>query len=269
MKLQIIANHRTGSTYLWEICSHYINGMGCEHSGSTFINQVEPFMFETMPGGAPKQAWIMQNDVEESLHRWRVAESVVIKNLASQLDKLEQVAPKQYEELYWFEWTNIYLMRKDLFETALSFMYAIESNNWQHSPTRYEWPDQVVEIAPEEVLHAMVRTVKDYKVMLKQPFRRDRIVFYEDLTGDAQTDFAALNLDVEWNRAPYQAQQTKSPPKRNVISNLEEIVHLSGSNWLNILNEISDDITISPAFNVYLKGINEYDPAQILKSSLS
>lgn len=148
---------------------------------------------------------------------------VVIKNHNSQLNTLSIDYPHLYQSFKEIDPQTIVLIRRDLFETSLSFCIAREMGQWYHYGEA-----NAVTIRPQSLASVLFNRVNNtiQIVMNSHGFDYSEVVYYEDFKGWPRADFAQLDLcsvDETMLRPLKVDEVERAPDKRDVVTNYDEL----------------------------------------------
>ena len=148
---------------------------------------------------------------------------VVIKNHNSQLNTLSIDYPHLYQAFKEIDLQTIVLIRRDLFETSLSFCIAREMGQWYHYGEA-----KAVTIRPQSLASVLFNRVNNtiQIAMNSHGFDYSEVVYYEDFKGWPRADFAQLDLcpvDETMLRPLKVDEVERAPDKRDVVTNYDEL----------------------------------------------
>lgn len=222
MKINIITNPRSGSTYFYNMLVLFYSPYQHFHMWN------EPFNLDTKSHG---------KNIDELLHEANMRTEIVLKHHCTffnfmepyQLDKL-----KNMKNFY-----NIVLIRKDLLQTAISLAISTHKGEWT------SYTDTKITIPVDEFLKYLETIYVNTKEIInnKHGFKYDEIVYYENLKFNHNEDFNLTMLsktyDYKKMRGYYpeinlykKSDKIKpAPDKENILENYNEIYE-AGINYL-------------------------------------
>jgi LPS sulfotransferase NodH len=228
----IVANPRTGSTYLSQIVAQY--------TGYELYN--EPWNLANLPMHPKLLEVVYDTLYEECSTRNDVLVKAHISHFHHRFfrgcDYIESL--NKLKEL---EWYTIRLIRRDLFQAALSLTLAFQTGTW-HSP----YTQDKVTLDPTTFLNNCVVV---YQTHLRRivyndfNFKFDETVIYEDFVYDPRTDFASLDIcsvPLE-SISPIQVDP-RAPKKKEIIENYDELQQIA----LDYAKTLNDDRIILDGF---------------------
>lgn len=154
-------------------------------------------------------------------------ERFVIKNHNSHLNSLQINRNDLYARFRELDLYTIVLIRKNLFESALSFVIAEQLDEW----LAIKDTGDKLTLDPKRV-SALVssRAISTSQTVANvHNFKYDEIVYYEDLKGWARHDYSLLKLsgetDISMLRPVAIDEVTRSPDKRLMVENYDQLYH--------------------------------------------
>ena len=164
MKIQVLSNPRTGSSYLYDILTMQHDTFECMH---------EPFAAS-------------HNEYKTILEQINASKNIIVKNHMYHLGQLEthnlleQFKPIKFDH-------TIVLIRKDLFETALSLSLAMTVNQWNKDELNFE----SIKIDVSTFDSAINATWLELLRIIRNEYdiEYNEIVYYENLIFDEKSKY--------------------------------------------------------------------------------
>ena len=211
--IHLLSNARSGSTYMYHVLRKYISPM----QDSEKYN--EPFSTKDL---------VDQNVLVDNIDAIEQSEQrLIIKNHNSQLNTLQTNHNDLYARFRELDLYTVVLIRKNLFESALSFVIAEQTGEW----VKAQEQDKKLTLDPKRV-SALVssRAISTSQTVANvHNFKYDEIVYYEDLKGWARHDYSLLKLsgetDISMLRPVAIDEVTRSPDKRLMVENYDQLYH--------------------------------------------
>jgi len=200
MKIQIVSQVRSGSTYLCKLFGLY--------TANTYN---EPFLdYNKLEQSSIKSIWQRRFDA------LNIDSSFVIKSHYFQLEQMEQQLLNQIQEID-FDMT-ICLLRKDMFEQTLSHTIAQQSNVWSKPSDGLD----KLTIDETSFKHNIDFRFADVSNCIenKLGIKYDHVIFYEDLTFDPAKDRLLFSLP---SKEKYELPQTKFKDKQKQVTNYDAL----------------------------------------------
>lgn len=204
MKYHIVSMPRTGSSYLRRTIRLYI----CNGNEECNIN--EPFNNENFESKKDKVSYFL--NLNEKIKK---QENVVVKNHYSQLLHLKMNNPEFYNQFITNSFFNIFLLRKNFFESTLSHAIAKKTSVWGDDE-----PLEAIVNLTEKEFESSMNWYKNLWIMVAENVLNipvDKVVYYEDLTFLPDIDF----LNITGNAVEFIRDDitTKSYDKQAIVKN--------------------------------------------------
>lgn len=211
MKIHIISNPRSGSTYLGHMFAATL--------GSLKLYNNEPFVgFDPNSKTCQDDRYNWTIDWQEKIASMMTDGDVAVKNHMSHLLHLDTLGLLNEFKCIKFDYTCA-LLRRNLVDTALSLALAQTNNQWSSdiSDTSITLDKDVVTDAVHFIWQNTVDLIDNkYKLVI------DDIVFYEDLTWDFKDDIKMItdrdiDVSLQWS------SDRHFRPKKQIINNYLEL----------------------------------------------
>lgn len=206
MKVLILSSARTGSNYLRNLLYQY------SPPGTLLMS--EPFLY--------KIAAFKNQDkhVRKVIKECTKSKNVVLKTHLNHFQYIHN--PKYLDQfLNAIQWYRVLLLRKDLFSCTFSHAVADTINNF--GVTRYT--ESTFEVDEDRFINTMQYKITFWKefLELKKQNKYDKIVYFEDLTFDVDTDYKNLNIPLERERQRTMILRDKTPYNMLHVTNKDKL----------------------------------------------
>ena len=215
MNIQIISNPRNGSTYMQRMICHHLKNLNDNY---TCMN--EPFLIS--PEVVNKEDII--SFFNKQLDFIEINKPIITKSHITQIFDLQEYGAIQryYDTKYY----NILILRKDIFESALSLAIADIKNEF----VEYKNFDAIT-IPHSVVIDNIDNQLWNLTYICSNKFNisYDEIVFMEDLTFDPVKDFFNMKLcNVPYeNLRPFDISKLKAPSKKTIVTNYDHLKNVA------------------------------------------
>ena len=209
---------RSGSTYLCDVLKTYIAPETYElrHSKDGRMFGHEPFL----PGDTPAESIPLVikefDDVDRFVLKMQFNELELINN---------SVFIDKFRSLHTY---NIVLLRKDIFEAALSLAVAIAKNEFINF-TNFD----SIFIDPHSLIYMINFMLSGYNQLInnEHQMHTNEIIFYEDLTFTPKQDFENTQM---YKQYPFPIEdcvldkcEYRAPPKESTVKNYLELKNMA------------------------------------------
>jgi len=213
MKIQLIAHARSGSTYVYEILH---NTLEVRKPGMFMVN--EPFNMPHLSQikiSPNEKDFLLQQQLEKCVKLPYVFQK-------SHIQHYRFLSAAQMELFKSVEWYNIFLYRRDLFESTMSQVISDKTNMW----IRYnELPNKPIITSREFARILKVQIEAREELFAMKNVRPDEILIYEDLTFNQKKDYSKIELSKEIGRyAKGDPIVQKAPPKDELVENYDQLL---------------------------------------------
>ena len=211
MKIHVISNPRSGSTYLGHLFDTTLTSSG-EYFNEPFLgyNPSDPACV------AANVAWT--NDWQEIISTLSNTDTFTIKNHLTHLSHLDALGLLDNFRTIEFDRTYM-LLRRDVIEVALSLALAHHTNQWAKdlgTAADVVLDTQAVEYAARFIWQNTIELIDNkYKLDVTDT------IFYEDLTWDYATDLINLTMDNVGNITKTWDSARHFRPKHQIITNYD------------------------------------------------
>lgn len=205
---------RSGSTYLCDVLKTYVAPETYEirHSKDGRMFGHEPFLPSDTPASTVPAVIDEFNNVKQFVMKLQFNELELINN-SGFIDKFRSL------NTY-----NIVLLRKDIFEAALSLLVAISKNEFINF-TNFD----SVSIDPDSLIYMIDFMLSGCDQLINNAYllHTDEIIFYEDLVFTPKIDFENTQM---YKQYPFPVEdcildkcEYKAPPKESIVKNYIEL----------------------------------------------
>jgi hypothetical protein len=213
-KIHILGQARSGTTYL-------ATALGGKIMPTVDLFYSEPFNKDTRLYTKMDLNQVQHNAVmRDVILNWKSDKSIIMKNLLVQIAILEK--NNLLEDFLSADFYTILMVRRDLFQTAVSRSRAYLTSEY----TRYT--QALITIEPKVFANILTQVWCNHIELLQNRWgiTYNEIVYYEDLSGDPDTDVANLKIYnpkyFRSNRGHKLAPQ-HAPDKKSTIVNYAEL----------------------------------------------
>lgn len=211
MNIQIISNPRNGSTYMQRMICHHLTNLNNKY---TCMN--EPFLIPPEVSSKEDITSYFSNQLDFISSHY----PIITKSHITQIVDLREygVIKKYYDTEYY----NILILRKDVFESALSLAIADIKKEF----VEYKNFD-TADITDKVLISYIENQLWDLGYICRNEFdiSYNEIVFMEDLTFDPVKDFFNMKLcNVSYdNLKPFDISKLKAPSKKTIVKNYDHL----------------------------------------------
>jgi beta-glucosidase/6-phospho-beta-glucosidase/beta-galactosidase len=208
-KIHVLGQARTGTTYL-------LTAIAGKMTPPVDLFYLEPFNTDRQIYSESEPKAVMSKIIADC----KSDKSVIVKNVIAQIDHLER--NQLLEDFLSIDFYTIAIIRRDLFQTALSRARAIMLK--QHR----KYTATTVTIDPIGFKSFLKQVWVNYIKMLDNHWQIaiNEVVYYEDLTGDPDIDVPRLKFYNSENFGPnilHEEFPQHAPDKRATIVNYAEL----------------------------------------------
>lgn len=194
MKVLIISSARTGSNYLRNVLNQY--------SPTDTLLMSEPFLYKIKLFN--NQDKYVKKIIKECIKR----KNIVLKTHLNQFQNIinQELADQFLNEIPWY---RVLLLRKDLFKCTFSHAVADTIDNFGVKP----YTKLTFEISEERFINTLQDKILFWNEFckLKQQNKYEKIVYFEDLTFDVDTDYKNLDIPLESTIQKRMIMKEKTP----------------------------------------------------------
>lgn len=213
MKIQIISIPRSGSSYLIKLISKKLELSANTYSISEIFNPLKNYNFE---------------NVLENIKNYN---SVITKNHVNHLSAIQKTMPDKFFQFKNVNWFTIVLLRKDIFENTISRCISYITGEWNN----YSYTDNNCFYIDVDYFISNLNETINYWHIVDQntlEIEYNKIVYYEDLTFNANIDFKHLDIFLE--DQDITLFSTRAPSKYKLVKNIFELKEISDSITANL-----------------------------------
>lgn len=216
--VHILSNYRSGSTYLYFALRAYLNPYQPKH-GNDYLSCYEPFSFDII-----KKCKFDNDIVTERMDSF---ESAILPYVISvhtpHLITLKDKYPSAYDRFTNLNLHTIVLLRRSIFDVALSLCISEHTNQLKTYPVAYP----TINIDPGRLEAVAIRAARNQRktVEVASQLGFDEVVYYEDLTFIPKVDYYNRGLcRTHFDMLPdvtIDKDVSKAPNKRSQVENYD------------------------------------------------
>lgn len=207
MKINILSLPRTGSSYLYVTV---IQNLFEINNVNEYLIP-EPFATDV----------VNPHLYKKHIKGFTATANAATKNHSDQLQFLKNNFSDLYKQFVAIDWFTVCILRRNLFESALSQTISIKTNQFDS----YDYEGKLRMVVPIEQFSTRIDEYFFWWTMIaNNEFNLDykKVVYYEDLTFNSLEDFKMLDICKPAENRPLIITQ-KSPEKKDIIENYDEL----------------------------------------------
>ena len=213
MKTQLISHARSGSTYLYDVIYRTI-----------FASNPHTFVFNEPFNMSQRKLRDLSDDEKDFLLQSRLEKLVKLPHVyqKSHIHHYNFLNTRQMEYYKTSEWYNIFLYRRDLFESTMSQVISDKTKMW----IRYEELDRPPLITSRDFARVLKVQIEAREELFNlKYFVPNEIVIYEDLVFVRETDYESLAIsEIIGPFVSGKELVERAPDKKEIVSNYDQLL---------------------------------------------